>query len=95
LSDGRAFIEAWKAQNPDEYTRTKKQWKAYLEDIGEIPVEERQSPAAKDHYIQEARPIGEPTRIEDDDYIRARDDAMAQSEDTSKSKSWLGQVIRR
>ncbi len=103
--DGEAFIEAWKTDSPVEYDNKKEQWREYLERIEEIEQEkleqEKLERTGKTSVMQKIlvtrdTPVeDEPPRSEDDDYVRAREDAVAQSEDSSKSKSWLARVFRR
>ena len=83
-TDGKAFIEAWKTDNPVDYEAKKEEWRVYLEAIGEI-----QTPEAPDK-------AAEPYHFESNIRQQAREDAMAHLVDDARTpKSWIGRVFKR
>lgn len=83
-TDGRAFIEAWKTENPMEYDAMREEWRVYLGALGETQTTE-----THDKHT-------EPYNFESNSRQQAREDAMAYlADDAGKPKSWLGRVFKR
>lgn len=83
-TDGRAFIEAWKTENPMEYDERREEWRVYLEAIGEIPTTEVQDRTSEPYNVEMAinqQAHGNATVLLEDDL--------------RKPKSWLGRVFKR
>lgn len=92
--NGREFIEAWKVNNPSEYRQMKQDWQKYLREIGKIPKTE--SPTTKTSQpTSGSRQAAQVTQVGKDVYSEAREEAMAQLEESSRrSNSWLGKFRR-
>lgn len=96
-TNGRAWIEASRRDNPDEFSNKETEWRLHLEAIGQIPVRKEQSLGAGEPrpFTEDPNLVAEPPHTNDGVYVRAREEAMAQSENSGKSKSWLGRVFKR